>query len=116
MKKLMIVFLTIPTLVLGYEFTGYAPRATQRTTENVLYTEFPVYDQTNRTDPTLLQTQPMLDVKINTETENLSDRNPDSGQILRELRASDPRFITRENVNLPLLPSSSSLRNPNLVK
>lgn len=115
MKKL-ILCLAIPSLLFGYEFTGYAPSATQRTTENVLYTEFPVYDQTNRNEPTLLQTQPMLDVKINTETENLSDRATDNGQILRELRAGDPRFITRENVNLPLLPSSSSLRNPNLIK
>lgn len=116
MKKLIVLLALITSVMIGYEFTGYAPRATQRTTENVLYTEFPVYDQTNRTDATLLQTQPMLDVKINTETENLSDRNPDNGQILREMRAADPRFIPRENVNLPLLPNDASLRNPNLIK
>lgn len=116
MKKLIVLLLAIPTMGMAYEFTGYVPRATQRTTENVLYTEFPVYDQTNRTDTTLLQTQPMLDVKINTETENLSDRATDNGKILLDLRASDPRFITPENVNLPLLPSSSSLRSTNLVK
>jgi hypothetical protein len=116
MKKIIVLLALISTLSYGYEFTGYAPRATQRTTENVLYREFPVYEDTTRPDATLLQTQPMLDVKINTETENFSDRSTNGQDILLELRRSDPRYITPANVNLPLLPSSSSLRNNNLAR
>lgn len=114
MKKLVLLLAIIPGLSLGYEFAGYSvPRATQRTTENELFRDFSV-DQTNRTEQTLLQEQPMMDLKINTETELISDQ---PGQkVLLDLRRSDPRYITPANINLPLLPSSSSLRNPNLVK
>lgn len=116
MKKMIVLLALICTQSYGYEFTGYAPRATQRTTENVLYREFPVYEDTNRPETSLLQNQPMLDVKINTETENFSDRSTNGENILLELRRADPRYITPANVNLPLLPTSSSLRNNNLVK
>lgn len=114
MKRLLLL-LFLFEFAHGYEFTASVPRATQRTTENVLYQDFPVQDQANRTEKTLIEAQPTLDVKINTETENISDHS-DGEKILLDLRRADPRFITPENVNLPLLPNNSSLRNPNLVK
>jgi len=111
MKCISVFLMMIPILSIAYEFTASDPHAA-KLTHGIIHQDIPVkkiYEESTQTDATILTTQPLLDIKIDTNTEDHSDHGADAQDQAEALRKRDVGSVIPEDLNLPELPSTNSL-------